>query len=112
MPGTPFAYTIDHRGGAAVIHISGDVNRSAGDGLDAAYEESGAGDVVLDFADVDYINSTGIALLVGVLAKSRAAGRAVRACGLSPHYVEIFNITRIADFMAIYDDEQAAVAAG
>ena len=42
--------------------------------------------VVLDFADVDYINSTGIALIVGLLAKARRSTATVRAFGLSEHY--------------------------
>lgn len=112
MPGTPFSYTLDTQPGAMIVRLSGDVNRSAAEGLDRAYQDSGSEAVVLDFTDVDYINSTGIALLVGILAKARASGRRVSACGLSDHYVQIFNITRIADFMAIYDDEVAAVTAG
>ena len=42
--------------------------------LDAAYDacdERQAGTVALDFDDVDYINSTGIALLVALLARAR-----------------------------------------
>jgi anti-anti-sigma factor len=92
--------------------MSGDVNRTAQDTLAAAYESSGVGPVLLDFSEVDYINSTGIAVIVGVLAKARAAGRPVRAFGLSDHYREIFQITRIADFMAIFDDETDAAMAG
>jgi hypothetical protein len=34
----------------------------------------------------------------------------VRAFGLDEHYRKIFQITRIADFMAIYEDETTAVA--
>jgi anti-anti-sigma factor len=68
--------------------------------------------VVLDFSDVDYINSTGIAVIVGLLAKARASGKDIRAFGLTDHYQQIFRITRIADFMTIYDDEHAAAAAG
>ncbi len=112
MPGTPFSYTIDARPEVAIVHLAGDVNRSAAEGLERAYQETGNASVVLDFTEIDYINSTGIALLVGILAKARATGRRVSACGLSDHYVQIFNITRIADFMAIYDDEVAAMAAG
>ena len=52
-----------------------------------------------------YINSTGIALIVGLLGRARADGVAVRACGLSDHYREIFEITRLSDFMTIYADE-------
>jgi hypothetical protein len=32
------------------------------------------------------------------------------ACGLSEHYVEIFNITRLADFMTVFPDESSALA--
>jgi anti-anti-sigma factor len=63
---------------------------------------------VLDFADVEYINSTGIALIVGLLAQARARDVEVRATGLSDHYREIFEITRLADFMTIEEEEDHA----
>jgi anti-sigma B factor antagonist len=96
-----------------VVHLTGTVNRLAKDGLETAYEEatSQPGRVLIDFGDVDYINSTGIAVIVGVLARARAEGREVGAFGLSDHYREVFQITRLADFMAIYEDENAASAA-
>ena len=43
---------------------------------------------------------------------ARAEEREVGAFGLSDHYREVFNITRLSDFMTIYDNETAAVAAG
>jgi len=66
--------------------------------------------VVLDFAAVDYINSTGIALIVSVLAKARAERRKVVASGLSPHYREIFDITRLSDFIELFPDLDGAVS--
>ena len=56
---------------------------------------------MLDFSQVDYINSTGIALVVGLLAKARAAHIPLTAVGLSDHYREIFTITRLSDFIEI-----------
>lgn len=91
-------------GDAVRLAMSGDIDRSAQGALDAAYVSAdGAGSLVLDFADVDYINSTGIAVIVGVLAKARAAGRDVSAVGLTDHYREVFRITRLSDFMDIGD---------
>ncbi len=64
--------------------------------------------VVLNFAGADYINSTGIALIVGLLAQARGArGRGAAPAGLSDHYREIFEITRLADFMTIVDTRTA-----
>ena len=52
---------------------------------------------------------TGIAIIVGMLARARADGHIVRAFGLSDHYREIFEITRLSDFMAIYPSESSAL---
>jgi anti-anti-sigma factor len=60
--------------------------------------------VLLDFSAVDYINSTGIAVIVGILAQARKNGQELQAGGLAEHYREIFRITRLSDFMTILDD--------
>jgi anti-sigma B factor antagonist len=57
------------------------------------------------------MNSTGIALVVGLLARARKSKRRIVACGLSPHYREIFEITRLADFMPVFRDETSALTA-
>ena len=99
------------RDGLAVIDLEGDIDRSAEAGLDAAYAAAIAGDapaVLLNFSEVDYINSTGIAVIVGMLARARKDNREVIAYGLSDHYKEIFSITRLSDFMAVLDNEEQA----
>jgi anti-sigma B factor antagonist len=96
--------------GVAVIDLHGEINRSSEAVLGAAYADADAGTVLLNFADVAYINSTGIAVIVGFLGRARSDGRRVIACALSDHYREIFEITRLSDFMPIYDDEANAVA--
>jgi anti-sigma B factor antagonist len=101
--------------GAAVIELSGEVDGSAADVLTNAYQNAvgtntDLGTVVLDFSAVDYINSTGIALIVSVLARARAERRKVVACGLSPHYREIFDITRLSDFIELFPDLDHAVS--
>jgi anti-anti-sigma factor len=92
--------------GTAVIGLVGDIDRDAGGPLDAAYAQvSDAPEVVLDFTGVSYINSTGIAVIVGLLARARTTGQALVARGLSEHYRRIFEITRLSDFMTILDEE-------
>lgn len=98
--------------GIAVLDLAGEINSFAEEALNAAYAEAEAGDpktILLNFERVDYINSTGIALIVGLLARARAARRGLLACNLSEHYVEIFNITRLSDFMSVFPDEKTAV---
>ena len=105
--------TVREREGVVVIDLAGDLNSSAEDALHAAYAQatsSGADSVVLNFERAEYINSTGIALIVGLLAQARANQVQVAAFGLTDHYREIFEITRLADFMTITDDEDRAVS--
>lgn len=99
--------------GVAIIDLSGEINSFAEDTLNAAYAEAESSEpntIVLNFTMVDYINSTGIALIVGLLAKARKVRRKLVVYGLSDHYLEIFQITRLADFMTIYSSEQEALA--
>jgi anti-anti-sigma factor len=101
------------RDGTAIIELSGDIDGAAEQVLGTAYAEAaetGQGVVVLNFEKVNYINSTGIALIVGVLAQARKEQREVKACGLTEHYRHIFEITRLADFMPMFDDESTAVS--
>jgi anti-anti-sigma factor len=98
--------------GLAIIDLHGEINAFAETDLIAAYtlaETGNPGKIVLNFSDVDYINSTGIALIVGLLARARKARRVMAVFGLSEHYQEIFQITRLSDFMTIFPDESSAL---
>ena len=113
MPSQLAEAEVRRSGSAVVIAMSGDINGAADAVLQNAWSEAAAqspSTVVLNFEDVAYINSTGIALIVSILAEARKNKTEVRACGLTEHYRHIFEVTRLADFMPLYDDETAAVA--
>jgi anti-sigma B factor antagonist len=99
--------------GRAILDLRGEINGFAQEALDAAYSEAESNDpetILLNFEEVDYINSTGIALIVGLLARARVSKRRLVAFGLSDHYVEIFEITRLSDFMSVFPDEESAMS--
>jgi anti-anti-sigma factor len=110
MQTSRFEANVQPGGGGSVVELVGDVDAGAESALESAWASAAArgGAVTLDFARVGYINSTGIALLVGLLARARRDRIDVEACGLSDHYREIFEITRIADFVRIVPDGAAA----
>jgi anti-anti-sigma factor len=110
-----FQASVRHESGkqVAIVDMRGEINALAENALNTAYAravESDPARILLNFSDVDYINSTGIALIVGVLARARKEHRPITACGLSEHYREVFEITRLADFMSIFPDEASAVS--
>src|ERR687892_1370364 len=113
MPAKHLEATVRQEPGVAVIDLTGEVNGFAEETLNAAYAEAESNDpetILLNFEDVDYINSTGIALIVGLMARARGSKRRLVAFGLSDHYVEIFQITRLSDFMSVFPDEQSAMS--
>lgn len=100
--------------GVAVVSLAGDITRESEDSLSRAYDEAAAANarvVLFDFADVDYMNSGGIGLLVMLLVRARRAHRHLLATGLSKHYRQIFELTRIDEAIGTYDDRAAALAA-
>src|SRR5688572_677767 len=96
---SPLDAAVHPDGTDARIVLTGRIDRDGDEAMTSAYRQAtelGSGGIVLDFAGTDYINSTGIALIVRLLAEARRDGRPVRASGLSEHYREIFRITRLS----------------
>ena len=113
MATKPLEASVRQEGNAAIISLRGEIDIFGEEALNKAYDTAegmGKGAVLLNFSGVDYINSTGIALIVGLLARARKSGRRLLTSGLSSHYVEIFQITRLSDFMSLYPDEATALA--
>jgi anti-anti-sigma factor len=112
MPTQMFEATVRRRADIAVIVLHGDINGAAEQALTDAYvtATSEATTILLNFAGVGYINSTGIAVIVGLLARARKDGRTLVVCGLSEHYRVIFEITRLIDFMQVFASEEAALS--
>ena len=109
----PFESHVRIEGSSAIIDLQGEINGAAEAALNGGYteaERNNPGTIVLNFQAVDYMNSTGIALIVGLLAQARKSHRDLVVFGLSEHYQEIFRITRLSDFMQIFDDEPSALA--
>jgi anti-sigma B factor antagonist len=112
MPTKPLDASVRHQPSAAIVYLRGEIDAFAEDVLNAAYADAESRDpevILLNFSAVDYINSTGIALIVSLLARARKAHRRLLACGLSEHYVEIFQITRLVDFISMFPDEASAL---
>ena len=98
---------------ARVIDIKGDITAQSEDVLMDAYGRA-SGDgvrwIVLNFAGLDYMNSGGIGLLVTLLVRAQRQHQKVLAYGLSDHYRQIFELTRLDEAVGIHDSEDDALA--
>jgi anti-sigma B factor antagonist len=98
--------------GVSVIDISGDITPAAESALMDAYGRvNGSQAVVLNFSHLQYMNSGGIGLLVTMLVRAQRQRQKLLAFGLSDHYRQIFELTRLDDAISIHADEPEAVLA-
>ncbi len=97
-----------------IIDVQGDLTAFAEDSLMDAYNEvtaDGARNIILNFAGLEYMNSSGIGLLVTLLIRINRQKQKLLTYGLSEHYVHIFELTRLNEAIGIYDSESEALAA-
>ncbi|MDL9980862.1 STAS domain-containing protein [Microbacterium sp. ASV49] len=99
--------------GAAAIAISGDVTAACEQDLMAAHEQAtddGAKTIVLDFHGMDYMNSGGIGMLVTLLVRGQRRQQRIAAVGLTEHYRQIFQLTRLDEAILLFDSTDQALA--
>ena len=105
-------FEVRRNGPASVVDIRGDVTAASEEVLMIAY--SAAADsraIILNFSELQYMNSGGIGLLVTLLVRANRRSQQLLAYGLSDHYRQIFELTRLDEAVGIHDDEAAALAA-
>ncbi len=96
----------------AIVQLSGDVTTFAEDIVQNAYHEAtrdGGHNVAIDFSACEYINSTGIAAVIGVVTEARRQGRRMLVFGLSSHYQKIFRMVGLADYVEMCASEEEAL---
>ncbi len=108
-----FEATVEHLPRVSIINLSGRIDASAQEQLAAAYTAivgASSSGLILDFQHVQYMNSSGIALIIGIIARANQARRRVAVVSLTEHYQRIFEVTRLADFVSIAPDRASALA--
>ena len=98
----------------SIIDIQGGVTAFAENALMDAYAQASTKDaeaIVLNFSGLEYMNSSGIGLLVTFLIRANRQGQRLLAFGLNEHYRHIFELTRLNEAIQIYDTESEALSA-
>jgi len=115
MPEANVKMTVRHASAAtSIIDIQGDVSAFAEPVLMDAYTQANTPAThtfILNFSGLEYMNSSGIGLLVTLLIRINRQKQRLLAYGLSEHYRRIFELTRLNEAIGLYSDESAAVAA-
>jgi anti-sigma B factor antagonist len=95
----------------SVLRFSGDISSSSKESVLGAWQNvNGSGPVLLDFSKVDYINSSGIALIIQILMEADKTGQKVAVFGLTPHFQKVFTMVGIGKYAGLHKDEATAAA--
>ena len=100
---------------ASIIDVQGELTAFAENVLMDAYNQASDGQIraiILNFEGLEYMNSSGIELLVALLIRVNREKQRLLTYGLSEHYRNIFQITRLDHAIGIFGSEEEAVRAG
>ena len=98
----------------AVLRFQGDIASTSKDAVLGAYQalpKETTKLILLDFTGVDYINSSGIALVIQLLIEATNSGQKVCAFGLSAHFNKVFTMVGITKYAGLFPTQAEALAA-
>ena len=108
-----FQLKLELEGGTAIIGMKGELTHAGEARLLTAYDKVEAAqctNLVLDFSDIEYINSAGMSIIITLLTKSQKFDQHVCACGLSSHFQKIFDMVGLTRYIPHYNSRSNAIA--
>ena len=113
---TPQAQTkgkVERSGSLAILRFEGDITSASKDAVLGTYEkvEPETKEILLDFSKVQYLNSSGIALVIQLLMEANKSEQKVQIFGLTPHFQKVFTMLGLTKYTTLHPNESAAKAA-
>src|SRR5437868_361 len=96
--------TVREESPLTIIDLEGEVTTFSQGPIELAYEqacEHGAHDILLNFRNVAYVNSAGIAVIIELLTRARQRDQSILVTGLTDHYVKVFKYTGLESYVRI-----------
>jgi anti-anti-sigma factor len=104
--------SISQKDDVSILNIKGDVTAISGETIEEAYQKvslAGVKKILLHFDKDGYINSGGIAILIGIASESRKKEQKIRITGLSGHFQKIFNMVGLTKYTEVFLTEELAL---
>jgi anti-sigma B factor antagonist len=96
-----------------VLRFAGDITSASRAAVLGTYQgmSEGTKRILLDFSGVDYLNSSGIALIIQMMIAASKSGQTIQTFGLKPHFQKVFTMVGITKYTSLHPDEKTACAA-
>ncbi|HEY3265702.1 MAG TPA: STAS domain-containing protein [Armatimonadota bacterium] len=110
-----FDVTEEERGDAVIVRFNGQFDFShvaVARSIINRRVEAGARLIIVNLDGLDYIDSAGLGVLVGTLARLREREGELAVVCHSPRIRRVFDITKLTQLLTMYDDEESALSHG
>ncbi len=99
-------------GDIQIIDLKGDFTLFADETVNSSIKpviSNGTTKIILNFSNVGYINSSGIAIIISLVTLLANKGGRFKAYGLTPHFQKVFNMVGLTQYIDLFDGEEDAV---
>ena len=104
---------VDRRPNGAILYTKGYINNVGGEEIaNRAYElmDDNVRTLLLNLRETKIVNSIGISILIEIIEKMIDKGGKIAFCCLTPVIHKTFQIMGLANYAAIFENEEAATA--
>ncbi len=105
--------TTRKHGQLLVVHLNGRLDSNTSPTFEKQLLgsiQAGEKHLVMDFANLSYISSAGLRVLLMAAKRTKAAKGSIALCGMSKHITEVFTISGFKTIFPIYQNVEAAIA--
>lgn len=109
----PVIRGVKHEGRAVVLELGGEIDMKCSAKVKDQFKEifrDNPSLIVVDMTEVKFMDSSGLATLVGVLKWCRLNSSELRLAGLTKAVRSIFDICRLESIFQIYDSRAEALS--
>jgi anti-anti-sigma factor len=96
-----------------VLRFVGDITSTSQAAVLGTYQglPDTAKKILIDFSKVEYLNSSGIALVIQMMIAASKKGQNIQTFGLTPHFQKVFTMVGMTRYTKLHPDEPTAIAA-
>lgn len=108
------ALKIENKNGLTICYMEGDIDVNSSPELKKTFDKlisKKDPKILVNLSKVTYVDSSGLATLVGILKGIRSYGGKMKLANMSPKIKSLFEITKLDKLFDITANEQEAISA-
>jgi anti-sigma B factor antagonist len=96
-----------------IVYLSGTMDtklsRDIEEDFDQLLSQYPQAHLLINMKDLRYLSSSGLRVFVSLRSAMQESGKTLKLCYLGRAVREVFELTKVAQFFKIYEDEQSAL---